>query len=219
VLVEGGTTTNGQLASAELFDPESGEWTTTGSMSAAREFHTATRLGSGLVLAAGGSSGGGRLGSTELYDPRTGMWTAGGTLIEGRFRHTATLLADGRVLVAGGSSRGGATPSAELYDPNTRQWSFTGSMATGRAIFAATLVSNLQVLVVGGSALVSGGDLIILDAAELFNPNDGTWTATGGLRDRRFLHTITLLVDGRVLVTGGNGSGFGALSSAELYQP
>jgi N-acetylneuraminic acid mutarotase len=139
-------------------------------------------------------------------------------LIEGRFRHTATLLADGRVLVAGGTSRGGALASAELYDPNTQKWSLTGNMAAGRASYAAAVLSDGTVLVVGGCSCGSG-DLIVVASAEVFGPDAGSWTATGGLHEGRFLHSATLLVDGRVLVTGGERSGFGATSSAEVYDP
>ena len=43
------------------------------------------------------------------------------------------------------------------------------------------------------------------------------WTATGSMNEARYLHTATLLLDGRVLVAGGEG--LGALDSAELYAP
>src|SRR5205809_751006 len=45
----------------------------------------------------------------------------------------------------------------------------------------------------------------------------GTWTATGSMHDARESHTATLLKDGRVLVAGGQGSGY--LASAEIYDP
>src|SRR5262249_3890200 len=41
-------------ANAELFNPASGTWSTTGSMANARVFHTATMLPNGIVLIAGG---------------------------------------------------------------------------------------------------------------------------------------------------------------------
>ena len=52
-------------ASAELYDPASGTFTTTDAMTAARSRHTATLLPNGKVLIAGGSP----QPSAELYDP------------------------------------------------------------------------------------------------------------------------------------------------------
>src|SRR5439155_10886845 len=47
----------------------------------------------------------------------------------------------------------------------------------------------------------------------------GTWTATGNLNTARFLHTATLLPNGKVLVAGGAASSGIPSASAELYDP
>jgi Galactose oxidase, central domain len=65
----------GSLATAELYDPSTGAFVAAGSMTAARETHTATLLGNGTVLIAGGVSYGGigifngSFASAELYSP------------------------------------------------------------------------------------------------------------------------------------------------------
>src|SRR5690349_13069191 len=61
VLVAGGydLSVNGFVATAELYDPHSGTWTTTGSMNTARYYHSATLLPGGKVLVAGGFNSGG----------------------------------------------------------------------------------------------------------------------------------------------------------------
>ena len=65
----GATTAASVLASAELYDPASGTWTTTGSLTTAREYHTATLLPNGQVLVAGGYTSSGVTNSAELYGP------------------------------------------------------------------------------------------------------------------------------------------------------
>ncbi len=56
VLVAGGSSGSGSLASAEIYDPKSGTFSPTGSMAVSRYFHTATVLADGTVLVAGGYS-------------------------------------------------------------------------------------------------------------------------------------------------------------------
>src|SRR5437762_254863 len=105
VLVAGGEgpSTGGVLASAELYDPASGTWSTTGSPATARWAHTATLLPNGKVLVAGGfDNGNSELASAELYDPASGTWSATGNLATAQRANTATLLPNGKVLVAGG---------------------------------------------------------------------------------------------------------------------
>jgi hypothetical protein len=72
------------------------------------------------------------------------------------------------------------------------------------------LLPNGKVLVAGG---YDGGSLA---SAELYDPASGTWTATGGLAAPRWLHTATLLPNGKTLVAAGNGVDNSAIASAEL---
>jgi N-acetylneuraminic acid mutarotase len=61
------------LASAELFDPESGSWTATASMGTPREGQTAMLMPDGTVLVVGGSNNSATgYQSVELYDSGTG---------------------------------------------------------------------------------------------------------------------------------------------------
>jgi N-acetylneuraminic acid mutarotase len=73
VLVSGGNkktlTTQTPLASSELYNPATGTWTATGSMSHARAGHTSTVLHNGHVVNAGGSDAVNELDSAELYQP------------------------------------------------------------------------------------------------------------------------------------------------------
>jgi hypothetical protein len=111
VLIAGGDEGRGAVILAQLYDPKTDSFSSTGSMTAARRGHTATALPDGRVLVAGGQSNAGYVASAELYDPKAGTFTATGSMAAAHWEHTATLLSDGRVMIAGGRE----SASAELY--------------------------------------------------------------------------------------------------------
>ena len=162
-------------STAEIYDPSTDVWTSTGSMAEVRRDGTATVIrmpdGSRRVLAAGGhdNRGGGVLSSAELYDPATNSWTATGSMTTARTGHTATLMtANGLVLVTGGFDGTAPVSSAEIYDPATGTWTAVNSMATARSSHTATqllIPGTTKVAVIGGSDGSAG-----LAAAELFQP-------------------------------------------------
>jgi cysteine-rich repeat protein len=189
-----------------------GRWLSTGSLALPRMLHTATLLDDGRVLVAGGFNV-----TSELYDPKTRTWSTTGNNLGTHRYHTATKLkdAEGRVLIAGGTSR--TTFTAELYSPALGAWTVAGVLNEQRFHHTAVLLPDGKVLVAGGSPSESNGGA--LASAELYDPATNTWSFTGGLNVARREHAMTLLPDGKVLVTGGSDAADGLLSSAELYDP
>lgn len=216
VLIAGGSvgTSTGllALASAELYDPATGAFRTTGSMASPRSDQEATLLADGRVLIAGGlnvgNGNGGSLPTAELYDPRTGAFSPTGSMTSPRLSPTATRLVSGQVLVAGGlqlsGSAGATLASAELYDPATGTFTGVGSMAEGRAGATATLLADGRVLLAGG-AVVTSSTNTALASAELYDPQTAIFTLTGSLTTPREGQTATRLADGSILVIGGAG--------------
>ena len=230
VLIAGGDgsyspTTNAE-DSAELYDPATGTFVATGSMTMPRDGHTATLLSNGTVLIAGGgpriNGAGYSLASAELYDPVSGAFTPTGSMTVERTFHTATLLNNGKVLIAGGLRRVvGAAPSdssfpvsAELYDPDTGAFTATGDM-NGPYCDSATLLADGRVLLTRRDP-----DNDPVSHAEIYDPTTGAFTPTGDATTGHTGPTATLLLNGKVLVAGGDiGDGDGASVSAELYDP
>ena len=216
VLVAGGgdATKAGQdpFASAEIFDPNTVEWTAAASMQNENYAHGAVLLGDGKVMIAGGTL-------TETYDPETDTWAAAGEPLRERTGgYPVILLNDGKVLVPGGEfkqrRRAGADPirNVELYDPATEAWTRVADMNDARSRHAAALLNNGNVLVVATREL------------QMYNPSTDMWASAGKLaQERGEYHTATVLQDGRVLVVGGqqeNDAGrLMGVTIVEIYDP
>jgi hypothetical protein len=164
VLITGGMDANSltanKLATSELYDPATGTWAFTSSMSEARTQHSSILLSNGNVLVAGGASS---ISSStaELYDPFTGTWTSTGSMEFARFaEQNMVLLTDGKVLIVGGPSN-----MSEIYNPNTGIWSDTYVMNNSRQSHTTTLLLDGRVLAAGSSTGFSS-----LSSAELYQP-------------------------------------------------
>jgi len=210
-------------------------FTPTGNLNEARGLHTATLMPNNKVLVAYGSNSStyfqafGYVGltSVEVYDISTGKFTEIlGDDGLGIFGHTATLLQNGTVLLAGGFINdvwddyfdNVSNNGASLYDSATGVWSGTGNMTANRGGHTATLLATGKVLITGGANTDPTGTG--QTSAELYDPGTGTFTATGSMAVGRYLHTATLLQNGKVLIVGGVlTSKSDPVASAEIYDP
>jgi hypothetical protein len=118
VLIAGGSDErdwNGNLNSAEIYDPRTGKFSPAASLRDSRFKlpDEAVQLPSGRLLVAGGSK------SVEVFDPLSGRFLlASGQMNDARHFMSATSLKDGRVLLAGGyPNNDQATDQAWIYRP------------------------------------------------------------------------------------------------------
>jgi hypothetical protein len=158
ILVAGGLDPAGRsLASAEVYDPVSTQWSTIAApLRCARAFHQATRLGSGDVLLTGGFNNNQVIACAELYDGVGGQFTSlpSAQPLQARLLHSATLLADGSVLLAGGVPMNlgntDGTDSLERFDPATLRFTSFGRLQVARERHTATRLASGAVLFIGG---------------------------------------------------------------------
>ena len=192
-----------------------GTWAPSGAIADGRSGAAAVALRDGTTLIVGGVVSGAASDTVLRYDPATGGLVTAGQLLSARAGHTATLLEDGRVLVAGGRAGDTAATDIEVFDPDAGTSTVLGQLAQARVGHASARVDGGIVVLFGG-ATAEGA---VLDTVERIDVATGSVTAGANrMLSARVNASATTLIDGRVLVAGGN-DGSTDLASAEFYFP
>lgn len=185
---------------AELYDPAAGTFRSAGTMSTIRPIG-GVLLPDGRVLFAEGDPTGAPA-NIELYDPSSGAFKIGGASVSLALVSSAVLLNDGRVLLIG--ARGDRGSGAELYDALTESFSPVTNWPANVGFVSAEGV------------LLDGR--VLLDLPALFDPVSGTLTSVSTHGWFNDTPPASLLLDGKMLLTGGN-TDFGNVNWSELFDP
>ncbi len=217
VLISGGLKGAIPDNTVEIYDPANDTFTLLpGPLQVARAEHTSVRINERRVLIYGGYTVDGQPAPPELYDPVAATSTLLPAAEPGaRARHVAHTMIDGGVLILGGVDADDQPVNSILrFDPAASTFSSFASMATPRASFGVGRLVDSRLLIAGGTHSMSGAGT---DTTEIV-------AVDGGRRDgpvmtrTRFLHTVTPLRSGKVLVVGGLDEGRRVIQGAEVFE-
>lgn len=232
LLVFAGDTGSGRTNSAEIFDIRTNTWTLVGNFRRPQDMPPSLLLYTGEVLKT--------WRDPELFNLRTNSWRDAAPLLQGRAGasigqhsdHMSVMLPDGRVLVLGIDPLNPNPSFTEIYDPVGNTWSLGASPAIMRQRPEAMLLPGGKVLAYGGEYTgtlpapvplgTAGSIQNVTNVSDLYDPVTGSWRRLANMN--RFIHyhnVGVLLPDGRVLDTGGAGSGgpFGQDQRVEAFEP
>jgi hypothetical protein len=213
----GATTTTGELATLEIYDPAHNSWSAGAPMPSARYELELNAGHDGKLYAIGGAPvplDATRLGTVDAYDPSTNAWTPRTAMPTPRGAFVAAVGPTGLIYAMGGHDGSGLSVSAvEIYDPAHDTWS--AGAALPDVVERTSAVSTPDaIFVIGG---LSG--FVILAEVQRFDFGSGTWSKTGPkLNHAREDLGATVDSSGRLYAVGGFNGG-SVLSGVEAWAP
>lgn len=212
IIIGGESARNTPQLVTEIYDPATSTFVASASLTSGRSAHTTTLLQNNTVLVAGGSAGNDHvLASAEIFDPRTATFTPTGSMGAVRYKHAAVLLSSGDVLLIGGSNQDdwtGKYTSTEQYSPATGTFRQTTPLA-GERFKLPDGVALLR----DGTVLVGSGNVLV----ERYNTANQRFMPSTRLDTTYYYTVLTLLQDGRVLLTGGYDDAIQPTSKAWMF--
>jgi hypothetical protein len=208
VFVGGGTSEAGGVKSAEIYDPATGTFTSVPDMPESRSDVSAALLPNGNVLVIGGyNSGSGHLRSAVIYNISTSSWSTVSSQMQIAHNYGAAIvtLTDGRIFFAGGwDSALHGFSQTDIFDPSTNTFSAGPGLSERRADLTAHVLQDGKVVLIGGA----DGYGNVWNSVDVFDPvTSSVIKQFNTMSYGRYVHSSALLLDGRILIVGGDYSG------------
>jgi len=215
--VIGGWTGNpNNFGKMEMFDPDSGYWTTKNPMPTPRGNLACASMGDKIYVIGGMSySGYTGLKTLEVYDISTDTWNQFADMPTGRWGPSAVEF-NGKIYVFGGTTGTATTvyASVEVYDPQTNTWITKSNIPTKRYQLT-TCILDTNIYAIGGWLSSNTGP--IYDKVEFYNPESDTWYIETPMPVARSL-LASVVLDSKIYVYGGSRTNHPLIGTSAIYE-
>ena len=206
------------LGSAEIYDPDSNQWSPTTNMPDPTASAGSAVGTDGLFYVFGGYGPDATTltpsATLQIYNPSNQSWTVGPPMPVARGYVAGAALPDGLVMAIGGVDADANTSSAvEAFDPATSTWSALAPLPNPCQSVGAATGPNGDVYVVGGSCAGDGWSSQLL----IYNPSTNSWASGPSLPISEASAAVSFGSDGILYAVGGYESV--ELSTGFAYDP
>lgn len=169
----------------EEYNPQTNEWTSKTPMPTARSGFAIT-VYQNKIYVIGGSVGYGYVGNNEVYDPISNTWETKTSMPTPRADICANLVAD-KIYLIGGKRYSSTNPFFietninEVYDPVNDSWSIKTPIPTAVQGYASAVFNDIIYVMGGSLKSLSLDNTLTTDAAQVFSPQNGTWSLAANL--------------------------------------
>jgi hypothetical protein len=196
--VESETGNRSPVASAEVYDPKTKQWTRIANMKTYHANHTVLALPDGSAWVIGG--GPREEDHGERWDPIQNKWVEMPDPELPRHRPSVHVYRDGSAVVFGWNNLD--YRAVEVWNSELQAWSFGPSLYP-RSHYATARLSDGRIMVIGGYLHGPKRLTLATRSVQVWRPSDGRWESFPSLQVPRALHSAAVLEDGRVVVLMG----------------
>lgn len=217
--VIGGNDGLSTLTTMDMYDPNTGEWTSKSPMSTDRGLTACAAIDDKIYVMGGMRVVGSAyyyegFSTAEVYDTKTDTWTTLADMPTKRWGLSSTSF-KGKIYVFGGRSLGLPYSSIEIYDPQTNTWTTSETnMPTARYCLTSCMLDD-KIYTIAGWRNSGAGP--IYDKVEVYNPQTNEWKTETPVPIKRAV-LASLVLDGKIYVYGGARTTHPNIGTSDIYE-